>query len=127
VAAGPDGNVAIYRGVPTSVLGISLSSVEEAQDVPLTALPTFNRDRIRENIEASDLADARRIVGNLRQVAADCAPAVATPAPTPVSTRPARTPTSRPSAQASSPAPRGDSLTVTRIPRVPAGCDGVTP
>lgn len=108
VGADSADNVAIYRGVPSSVMGVALSSVEEPQSLPLRSLPSFNQERVRGNLEAIDLADARRIVASLKEEATRCA-GVATP--------PAASPTATPSRAPSS----------TSTARPPAGCEGVTP
>jgi PPM family protein phosphatase len=106
--------VAIFQGLPQQVVGISLSDVYEVQDVPLQDLPVFERQRVRENITARDLDDARKIVTRLDQQAETCRQARAaapTPRPTPTAT-PAPTP-------ATTPAP---TPATTPAPSVPAGC-----
>ncbi len=144
VAADDNGTVGIYRGVPSHVLGVSLSSLAETQDLRLTALPTFVQERVRENIEASDVDDARRIVANLREVAKECAPqaatATASPRPTasPLTPNPPPSPTAiaapQPSASVTGPPATGPaaptasaSPTPTPTPTRAPGCEGVRP
>jgi len=84
--------VAIFRGVSQSVAGISLSRVAREDALPLSSLPPFERERVRNTISAEDKTDAEHIVVRLRQQA--CANAAAKlPAPKP-------TPSPRPSASA---------------------------
>jgi protein phosphatase len=67
------GKVAIYQGLPQSLGSVTLSSVHEvAEDVALADLPSFSRQRVQDAIVANDLADARRIVAELRAISAAC-------------------------------------------------------
>jgi PPM family protein phosphatase len=66
---GTDGRqVIIYRGVNEKVLGMSLSSVYQKTGIPLNKVPASDQQAVRGTITSSSLTDARRTVGNLRQV-----------------------------------------------------------
>ncbi|KGM13753.1 PP2C family protein-serine/threonine phosphatase [Cellulomonas bogoriensis] len=67
-----DERIAIYQGIPQSVGGLELSEVLETTDTPVTDLPGYLQDRVRQNIPASTLAEARERVATLE---ADAAPA----------------------------------------------------
>ena len=60
-----NGTVAIYRGVQQDIGPISLSSVFRDTDVQLTELSDFSRKTVEATINATDLADAERIVEQL--------------------------------------------------------------
>jgi serine/threonine protein phosphatase PrpC len=111
---GTDGdNVAIFKGIDEAIPGINLSNVYEVQTVEVDDLPRFRREQVEATISATDLADARSIVNELRQLAEECA-RQATPTPTPkptpstrpstprASTPPSRPPSTRPSTPATS-------------------------
>jgi serine/threonine protein phosphatase PrpC len=61
-----DGQVVIFRGVNQTVAGIALSHVFEHTDIPLDKVPTTDKQSITSTILATSLADARRIIGNIR-------------------------------------------------------------
>jgi PPM family protein phosphatase len=75
VAVADDGSktVAIYRGVSGSVLGVDLSRVNQATDLPVDAVTEAQRPSVIDGIEASNAADAERIVTQLRTEACDAA------------------------------------------------------
>jgi PPM family protein phosphatase len=99
---GSDGDhVAIYRGIDEAIPGINLSSIYEVQPLNVDQLPTYRREQVEQTISASSLQDARNIVGELRQLAAECARRH-NPTPTPTQT-PSRPPTTRPSTPAKPP------------------------
>lgn len=85
------GNVAVFRGVQGSAAGVSLSRLEEQSNLPATALPQDDRDRLSNGITASSHSAADSVVSSLREAAC----ALATPSPSPTTT-PATTPTTRP-------------------------------
>ena len=60
-----DGVVTIYRGLNTDLPGVDLSSPYETTNVELDRLSDFDADRVREGIEAGNLADARSVVDTL--------------------------------------------------------------
>jgi serine/threonine protein phosphatase PrpC len=64
---GPDGTtVAVFRGVDGSVAGVSLHSVHQRTDIPLSLLPAFERERVNDGITAHGVSGAQRIVDRLR-------------------------------------------------------------
>ena len=83
-ATGTSTTVAVYRGVSGSILGVDLSRLSTRTDLPISALPNFERAKVDAGIQASSRSDADRIVSNLRQEA--CANATPTPAPSPSAT-----------------------------------------
>src|SRR6266704_2702541 len=60
------GQVAIFRGVNEQVAGMSLSSVYDKTDIPMSGVPASDVRQIQATITASGLADAQRIVLNIR-------------------------------------------------------------
>jgi PPM family protein phosphatase len=60
------GKVVIYRGITPKVAWVSLSKVYQHTSIPLAMLPTTDVQSIRSTIPASGLADAQRILGNIR-------------------------------------------------------------
>ncbi len=68
-----DGAVVIYRGVDTSLPGITLSHPYETTNVTLDRLSEFEADNVREGIDATSLDDARETVESL---AAKMSPAI---------------------------------------------------
>jgi protein phosphatase len=102
--AADHGNVSVYRGVQGSAAGLALSRLEQRSNLPATALPQDDRDRLSNGITASGQSAAQSVVDNLRQEAC----ALVTPSPTP-------TPTTSPKTR-----PRHHKGTVTRQPAAPA-------
>lgn len=78
-----DGQVAIYRGVQADIPGLNLSHIENVTTLRLSDLTAFQREQVREGIDAGDLAAAREIVNDLRRQAAQQDAATPTPTPTP--------------------------------------------
>ena len=107
-----NGQVAIFRGVQADLPGVDLSHVYEPENITLTALPDYPRQRVSDGIEADDLDHARNIVADLRQIAAECA----TPPTTSPTTSPSTPPTQPPS---TAPSP-------TRTARTPNPSGGAT-
>jgi PPM family protein phosphatase len=70
--AADGGQVAIFRGINQKVAGLSLWSVYHRTGVALTAVPADDRTRIAAAIQASNLADAQRIVSHILQEVRDC-------------------------------------------------------
>jgi protein phosphatase len=85
------GSVAIFRGLTQDVGPLRTSRVHEREDIALADLPAYHRDRVRSEIAAAGLSDAHRIVRSLREQAALCRQATASPPPaaTPTATGPA--------------------------------------
>ena len=63
-----DGMVAVFRGLDTEVLGLTLSSVYEESTVSMTDLTERDADNVRSGIPADDVQDAQRTV---EQIASD--------------------------------------------------------
>jgi serine/threonine protein phosphatase PrpC len=102
-----NGQVVIFKGVQADLPGVDLSHVYEPENITLTALPDYPRQRVSDGIEADDLDHARNIVADLRLIAADCA-----------STPPTTSPTTSPSSPPTPPASTESSPTNTvRTPR----------
>jgi serine/threonine protein phosphatase PrpC len=79
-----NGNVAIFHGIPDDLGPVQLSSVDEVlNDIPVTDLPQYSRDRVRNGIVADTHADALGIVSTLRDQAAVCRASTATASPAP--------------------------------------------
>lgn len=112
------GEVAIYRGLPQSLGGLSLSSVLEDEGVALADLPPFSQQKLNDGIAVDNLGEARARVAELGELVARCraTPALAecseptgedsdpSPASSPASS-PATSPASSPAARpVSSPA-----------------------
>ncbi|MGO4254953.1 PP2C family protein-serine/threonine phosphatase [Marmoricola sp. RAF53] len=105
------GEVVIFRGVDVEVPGIDTHHVVERTGVMLDELESYDANQVRDGIGADSMADARRIVEDLRVACPE--PAVApTPTPTPTQT-PTLTPTP-------TPAP-------TKTPATTPGTPGATP
>jgi protein phosphatase len=92
VAGSAPETVGVYRGVGGKVLGIDLDRLTARTNLPVQALPDYDRTRVDDGIQADGKSDALRIVGTLRSDAC----ALATPAPT---AKPSASP--RPSASSS--------------------------
>ena len=66
------GTVAIYQGVPGSLVGISLSELSSDAGITVGSLPLFDQELVSKGIPAQSEADAQRIVSELRARAASC-------------------------------------------------------
>ncbi len=64
--------VAIFRGLPDSVLGVSLSRVEQVEDVLVSDLPRYYRDQVHNTISADSLDSARATAHQLAVLAEKC-------------------------------------------------------
>ena len=60
-----DGNVAIYKGVPTALGPLKFSSMYERSDVEISALSNVAQDRLEEPITRGSLDEARKVVDDL--------------------------------------------------------------
>jgi len=58
--------VAVYRGIRGSVLGVELSSVQERSGMPVADLQPFARQQVQDGIPAHSSEDAKRILDRLR-------------------------------------------------------------
>lgn len=61
-----EGRVAIFQGVQQDIGPISLSHVYETTTLSVDELPTYRRQAVEATINADDLADAQRIVTQLK-------------------------------------------------------------
>ncbi len=68
--ADDDGKVAIYRGVPGTVLGLSFSSLERTTDVSVDDLQPGTANRLEAGIRVDDVAAAEALVEEYRAEAA---------------------------------------------------------
>ena len=66
------GTVAVYNGVPGSLIGISLTSVSMDSHIPVGNLPLFDQELVSKGIPAANALDAQRIINELTQRAAEC-------------------------------------------------------
>ncbi|RDV08259.1 serine/threonine-protein phosphatase [Arthrobacter sp. RT-1] len=110
-----DSRVAIYNGVSQRLGPIQLSRLETVTELPMSSLPPFSQQRVRQTVPANDLYDAQRIVKNLELTGTtspeeECATASASapatqsaPAPTPTD------PAASPAAEAPAPTPASPS------------------
>jgi len=105
-----DGQVAIYRGLSDSVLGVNLSSVYERETIALTDLPTFDRNQVTADIPADNLTHARAIVAQLANKAVVCQKARR------LHEQPGGTPSPQPSTPASGASPGTGTLAPQRPP-----------
>jgi serine/threonine protein phosphatase PrpC len=116
-------NVAIYRGLSQNIGPLHTSKVYAEQKIALSDLPDYQQERVRADIAANDLSDAKRIVSTLRHQAEICravaASASASPSTTPSDTgSPSATPTPTGSTSPPSPTP-SPSSTASDSPTTP--------
>jgi protein phosphatase len=79
---GADGRqVAVFRGVNSSVAGVDLSSVEERSDLTTDQLGELDAARVEKGIVAKSKSDAEQILARLKTLA--CPATVVSPTPTP--------------------------------------------
>lgn len=57
-----DGEIAIFQGIPQSVLGVDLHWSLEETDLPVDELPDHTQRRLREGVTATSFAEARQVV-----------------------------------------------------------------
>jgi serine/threonine protein phosphatase PrpC len=81
------GEVAVYRGVQGNAAGIQLSHLQVRTNLPVSALPQDDRDRVTSGIQTSGgQTGATSVVANLRQEACALAAPTSPPTPTPTAT-----------------------------------------
>ncbi len=85
-----DGYVAIFRGIPQEIGPVHFATLHERTDIAVADLPGFSQNRLDRPITRSTLAEAERVVENLRETLP--------PEPTP---EPSASPTATPSPTAS--------------------------
>lgn len=71
VAGSRDGRIAIYRGLPEDVLGMSFREEIETSDTAVSDLPSAFREDVADAIEVDSLDEARATLQNLEQRAAE--------------------------------------------------------
>ncbi|KQS58289.1 protein phosphatase [Geodermatophilus sp. Leaf369] len=92
-----EGDVAVYRGVNASLLGLDLYRLDTPTELSLTDLTQAARSRVVDGIEAGDREDADRILANLlEQRLPVCSTPESTPESTPATTSAAPTTTPAP-------------------------------
>jgi protein phosphatase len=67
-----NGNVAIFRGVNQNLAGISLSSLVQRTDLPVSQVVAGNRGMIAQTIPASSLAAAQSVVSDIQTRVTQC-------------------------------------------------------
>ncbi len=85
-----DGVVAIYHGMPGSLLGLQMNELVEKPGIRVSDLPRFHQRLVENTIASTSLDDARLTAEKLRVIAEKCVaaraerldPPKATPAPT---------------------------------------------
>jgi PPM family protein phosphatase len=76
------GDVVIFKGVKAEFPGVDTHHVAERTEVALDDLESYDAGRVRSGISADDLADARRIVEDLKIDCPEPVTPTATPTPT---------------------------------------------
>jgi len=71
VTTNDGGNLAIFRGLPDEVLGMTFQEELETSEVAADDLPDFLREDVHDAIEAESLEDARTTLANLEERAQD--------------------------------------------------------
>jgi PPM family protein phosphatase len=66
------GNMAIFRGVNTSVAGMSLHSLHQRSTVPVGQLPASAQLALNQTISAKGLTDAQAMVSQVQKVLGQC-------------------------------------------------------
>jgi PPM family protein phosphatase len=67
-----NGNVAIFRGVNQSVLGVSLSSLYQRTGIAINQVPSGTRSMISQTISENNLAGAQSVVGQMQDGITQC-------------------------------------------------------
>jgi PPM family protein phosphatase len=62
-----DGQVAVFNGLPQTVLGLPLFWVRETTDLDVDDLAPLQAGRVREGVTASSLTDARETIERYRE------------------------------------------------------------
>ena len=66
LAVNDQGNVALYRGVPGNVFGLSYSELVEDTDIPVSALSNSARESIEKGLTRNSLEEAQALVDSYR-------------------------------------------------------------
>lgn len=86
VGASPDGHVAIFRGVPGTIAGLSFSKLELTSGTSVTDLNQVARANVEKGISADSIGRAREILAELTSTDpsnTNLLPLCATPSPAP--------------------------------------------
>lgn len=70
--AADDGYVAIYNGLPGSLLGLEFNTLTQRTDIPVTDLPRFYQRVVESAIQVDSLSAARGTTQQLRSLAERC-------------------------------------------------------
>ncbi|UVJ39654.1 PP2C family serine/threonine-protein phosphatase [Arthrobacter sp. CJ23] len=111
-----DHKVAIFNGISQRLGPIQLSRLESVTEISMDSLTEFSQQSVRQTVPARDLADAQRIVKNLR----DTGTTQECPKPSPSGTA---SPTASPSAAIPSTAAIASSPPSPTSTPVPAPCE----
>lgn len=71
VGVNDDGRVAIFRGIPDEVAGMTLNEEHDTTTVTLDSLPEFTRDDVENGISVASLSEAQETVTDLIRLAED--------------------------------------------------------
>ncbi len=66
------GSVAIYNGLPGSLVGLPLQNLEQDSSVVVGSLPLFDQELVSKGIPAESRVDAQRILDELAERAESC-------------------------------------------------------
>jgi protein phosphatase len=100
------GKVAVFQGVHGSAAGIHLSHVHALTNIPVTALPQDDRQRVLGRIDVSSgQSGAAAVVANLRHDACTLVTPSPSPTPQPKTSGSGRHPSASPSPTARPPRP----------------------
>jgi PPM family protein phosphatase len=114
-ASGETEEVAVFRGLDASIVGLDLYRLDETTDLALTDLTPAARNRVRGGITAADSSDANRILEALRDQRLPLCPPAEPPAISgTASPSPSPAPPTRPAASAP---PAGTAARTTTPPR----------
>lgn len=87
------GQVAVFKGLPQAIGGVSLHWVAEDSDLSTEALPRHLRERVEQGVPVGSLREGRRLIENYRDDVRDEAPRTSPGATASEATEPATEPT----------------------------------
>ena len=65
------GTVAIYRGIPDEIAGLSFKEVHDRSTIEIEQLPAFKRDEVEDGIKVESLEEAEATLSDLENLADD--------------------------------------------------------
>lgn len=65
------GTVAIYRGIPDEIAGLTFSEVHDRSTIDIDQLPAFKRDEVENGIKVDSLEEAEATLSDLENLADD--------------------------------------------------------